>query len=98
MSEPVSSTLLTCPPTILWVKDSGQVLVVDEKRSATWILHGFEAAVWDYMMLGYSYPEMVETLSTLLDVPIQEMKKKVAACIRDWQAGGLLEASEAPHV
>jgi hypothetical protein len=98
MSKSDSSITLTCPATIQWVKDSGQIVVVDEKKSGTWILHGFEAAVWDYLMLGYSYPKLIETLSTLLGLPSQEAEEKVAASIRAWQASGLLEAIEAAHV
>jgi hypothetical protein len=41
---------------------------------------------------------LIETLYTLLDVPIQEVEEKVAVCIRTWQAGGLLEAIEVSHV
>jgi hypothetical protein len=98
MNKSASSITLTYPSTIHWVKDSGQIVVVDEKKSSTWILHGFDAAVWDYLMLGYSYPKLIETLYTLLDVPIQEVEEKVAVCIRTWQAGGLLEAIEVSHV
>jgi hypothetical protein len=94
MSKSDSSITLSCPPAIHWVKDSGQIVVVDEKKPATWILQGFEAAVWDYLMLGYSFPKLTATLRTLLNVPIQEAEDKIAACIRNWQAGGLLDASE----
>ena len=98
MSKRVSAITLTCPPHIHWVKDSGQILVVNEKKGAARILRGFEAAVWDYLMLGYSFPRLTATLGMLLDIPAREMEQKLAACLRNWQAGGLLEAGEASHV
>jgi hypothetical protein len=98
MSQSDSSITLTFPATIHWVKDSGQIIVVDEKKSGTWILHGFEAVIWDYLMLGCSYHKLMETISTLLDLPVQEAEEKVVTCIRTWKASGLLEVIEVPHV
>jgi hypothetical protein len=65
-----------CSPSIIWVKDADQTLVVDRETGQSWALRGVEAVVWDLLTIGYSYQRIVPMLSLILSLSIA----KVAGC------------------
>ena len=79
-----------CAPTIAWVKDAGQTLLIEEKQGRAWSLRGAEAAVWDWLSLGYSYDEIVGLLSVLVDTPEEKARERLASVVHGWEQAGIV--------
>jgi hypothetical protein len=79
-----------CAPTIAWVKDAGQTLLVEEKGRRAWSLRGEEAVVWDLLNLGYSFDRTVAFLSDLLEIPGEEARMRLCGFIREWEVAGIV--------
>jgi hypothetical protein len=69
MSLTQQAAVLTCPPSVRWVKDADQILVVNERRGTSVALRGAEAAIWDWLTLRYPYPTLVNLLAALQATP-----------------------------
>lgn len=79
-----------CVPTIAWVKDAGQTLLVEEEAGRTWSLRGVEAAVWDWLSLGYSFDEIVGLLKVLVGASDEEARERLVAMLEGWKQAGIV--------
>ena len=82
-----------CPPSIVWVKDADQTLVVDRETGQSWALHGAEAAVWDLLTVGYSYHRIVPMLSLILSLPVEEAEQTLAGILRKWRDASIVQVA-----
>jgi hypothetical protein len=83
-----------CLPSIAWVKDAGQTLVVDRETGQSWALRGVEAVVWDLLSVGYSYRRIVPMLSLILSLSVEEAGRALARVMQEWRHAGILRVSE----
>jgi hypothetical protein len=88
------TVILACPTSIRWVKDADQILVVEERRGRLVVLRGAEAAVWDWLTLRYSYPQLVNLLAALQAIPGDEAESLLIEMLSAWQSSDLLEILE----
>ncbi|HEX3049672.1 MAG TPA: hypothetical protein VHP83_03375 [Aggregatilineaceae bacterium] len=86
-----TSVILTCPDQLRWVHDAQWIWIVDPRTGTTHCLDGIEAAVWGWMMLGYSYPRLVALLGPLLNLERLEAQQHLNTLLQTWISAGLLE-------
>jgi hypothetical protein len=86
-------TIYTCPEQIRWVKDSHQIILVDERQGKAFVLHGVEAAIWGWLSLRYAYPRLVKFVAVLLAVSATEAEQTLRATLQKWHAQGWLEVA-----
>ena len=92
MSDSVSEfSLWRCRPAIVWVREAGFTRVLDTERGLGWSLIGREAAVWDWLVLGYDVGRLTTFLAALLPAPRPEAERCLQAILAEWRAVGLLE-------
>jgi hypothetical protein len=82
--------ILTCPPCLHWVKDSNQVLVVDERLNTATVLQGVEAAVWDWLMLGYNLADVTGLLAGLCHESQGLAETRLLGLLQGWLQSGWL--------
>jgi hypothetical protein len=82
-----------CAPSIIWVKDADQTLVVDRGTGQSWALRGVEAVVWDLLSVGYSYHRIIPMLSVMLSLSAEEARRTLADVLRTWQDVSILRVS-----
>ena len=87
-------TSYCCAPDIEWVQDASQVLLVDAARGRSWPLQGVEAAIWDWLSLGYRYEQIARFVSLALGTSMDEAERALCAVLRGWAGAGILQASE----
>ncbi len=83
-----------CSPSIVWVKDAEQTLVVDRETEQSWVLCDVEAVVWDLLAVGYSYHRIVPLLSLILSLSVDEAGHTLAGVLQKWQDAGIVQAAE----
>ena len=81
---------LTCPPCVRWVKDSNQILIVDERVNTPTVLRDVEAAVWDWLMLGYNIPDVTELLAVLCNESPSLAETRLSGLLQGWLKSGLI--------
>jgi hypothetical protein len=82
-------------PSITWVKDADQTILVDSLGGKSWALVGLEAAVWDLMALGYTAEGITDAMAISAGVEGEQGRAMLWAMVRRWQAAGILSAAEA---
>ena len=82
-----------CSPSIVWVKDIAQTLVVDERTGQSWALRGAEAVIWDLLAVGYSYEGIGPILSRVLSLPVEEAERILVGVLRTWQDARIVQVS-----
>lgn len=92
MSDP-GPIVYHCAPTVCWVKDTGQTILVEEQNGQSWSLCGLEAVVWDLLVLEYPADRIVEFLAALLDEPHERAKEGLRSILQRWEEIGLLKAT-----
>lgn len=80
-----------CSPSIIWVKDTNQTLVVDRETGQSWALRGVEAVVWDLLTIGYSYQRIVPMLSLILSLSTEEAEYTLAGVLRKWRDASIVQ-------
>jgi hypothetical protein len=80
-----------CAPDITWVRDAGQILVVDSQRGLSWSLQGAEAATWDWLTLAYPYDKIVRFLSLLWGASTDDARRMLVTTLRGWQDKGIVQ-------
>jgi hypothetical protein len=83
-----------CRPGIVWTREQQRTLLIDRETGASWTIEGIEAAVWDLLVLGYSYPRAAKILSLLPGVPAEEAREVVSTTLTKWYREGILEVTE----
>lgn len=86
-----------CAPDIVWVKDTGQTILVDGEGGCSWLLSGWKAAVWDLLSLGYLAEEIVRFLALLLDVPPETAQGMLVSILDEWEDHGMVGGAERGH-
>ena len=86
--------LYRCSPSVAWVKDAEQTLVVDRENQRSWALRDTEAVMWDLLTVGYSYRKLVSMLSLLLALSLEEAERTVADVLRKWRDAGIVYVSQ----
>jgi hypothetical protein len=94
LSERDGGVVYRCAPEVAWVRDAGRVLLVDPERGRTWSLGGVEAAIWDWLVLGYGYEEIARYLSLILRTSKEEAGRALLGVLLCWQDGGIVQVSE----
>ena len=90
-----SDTVLTyrCAPGVVWVKDAGRTILVSADTGSSWLLSGWQAAVWDLLCLGYQNAGIVRALALLLDLPPETARKRLRAILDEWEVNGMVSAA-----
>jgi len=88
--------VLSCAPDILWVRDADQVLAIDPETDQAWSLRGIEAALWDWLVMGYPYARLVHLVSLALGVPQDVAEQETLGHLSRWESQGLLHAKGQP--
>lgn len=96
MKNPSESFLLTVEtnPGILWLRDTGHVLVVDEQRRMVHHLRGDEVAVWNWLQLSYPSTKIMQMLAEMQGLSFSESEGRLAAIIKKWVQLGLLKPTK----
>lgn len=97
MSSKDSSPFLSVADGIQWVKEVTVILVVDETGGRSWELHGFEAMLWDLLMLGYTWQRLQEVFGALFMETPGQVDARLISCLRAWLSKGLLISSRKTH-
>jgi hypothetical protein len=82
-----------CSPSIIWVKDADQTLVVDQETGRSWFLQGAEAVMWGLLTVGYAYRRVVPMLSLILSLPEEEAERRFVGALRKWLDARLVQVS-----
>jgi len=90
----VEGCVYRCAPEVAWVRDAGRVLLVDPARGRTWSLGGVEAAIWDWLVLGYGYEEIARYLSLIFRTSKEEAGRALLGVLLCWQDGRIVQVSE----
>lgn len=83
-----------CAPDIVWVKDSGQTILVDGEAGRSWLLSGWKATVWDLLSLGYLAGDIIRFLALLLDVPPETAQGTLVSILDEWEGNGMVCGAE----
>lgn len=82
-----------CSPAIVWVRDAGQILLVDREAEQSWSLHDAEAVIWDLLMVGYSHEKMIQMLSLTLSLSTDQADHTLSSVLRNWRDAGIVQVS-----
>jgi hypothetical protein len=91
VSEP--PLIYRCSPAIVWVRDAGQILLVDREAEQSWSLHDAEAVIWDLLTVGYSYAKIVQMLSLTLSLSVEQANHTLSNVLRNWRDAGIVQVS-----
>jgi len=85
--------IYTCAPSIIWVRDADQMLLVDQETKQSWSLRGVSAVIWDLLAVGYSHQRIVPLLSLIISLPIEEVEQSFTKVLEKWLDEGIVQAS-----
>ena len=85
----------SCPTSVLWVKDRGQIIVINEERQKSFVLKGEKASLWSWLSLRYPYKRLLDGLMVLLNLTQEEAEIWLHTTLAEWAREGLLLAIEA---
>jgi hypothetical protein len=77
-------------PDIVWLKDAGQTIVLDQATGRSWALRGVQAAAWDLLVLGYSFEQATRLLALLADMTEEEAWASLSTMLQAWERFGIL--------
>lgn len=83
--------ILNSTDSVFWVKDRGQILVLDEQRQEMLVLRGVEAAVWGWLVLDHPYEKMVRSLTVMLGASAEEAEQCLSTIIQKLISAGFLD-------
>lgn len=69
-------------------------MVIDEAGGHSWALRGLDAAIWDLLLLGYSFPQAARLLALLADLPPEEARSALSTMLQRWEREGMLSVEE----
>lgn len=91
----MSSHYYRCPPGLQWVNEHNHILVINPDGGKAHHLSGVEAALWDWIMLGYGNFHLEQFLAAALDLPTNAAVDHLQEALDEWCAAGLLLEVEA---
>lgn len=81
-------------PSVVWVRDADQTLLVDRETGAARTLRGAEAVVWGLVVMGHRYCRLVSMLGAILSLSEQEARSVLLEALTEWQEDGFLILSD----
>jgi hypothetical protein len=85
-----------CAPEVAWVRDADRVLVLEPATGRSWSLRGIEAALWDWLAIGYPYAKLVHLMSLALDSPRGAAEEQALELLHRWHDEGILQRKGRP--
>jgi hypothetical protein len=82
---------LMIPAHIAWAQDKTCVWLVNEAENSVCALSGLEAAIWNWINLGYAYPRLVEMTAAYRAGSSAGAKRELTGILHQWLAQGWLE-------
>jgi hypothetical protein len=79
-----------CSPSILWLKDADQTILIDSENGETWSLRGVEAVIWDLLTLNYTSQMIAGVLPLLTGQAGAEPWSTFRALVQAWEKAGIL--------
>jgi hypothetical protein len=89
-----SASTYCCVPTIVWVKDAEQTILIEEEGKRSWIIRGEEAAIWDWLTYNHPSERIVRFLSVLSGTSAEEARQALSAILRGWEKAGIVRVIE----
>ena len=86
-----------CAPTITWVKDASQTIVVEGRGKRCWTLRGVDAVIWDLLTLNYDFARMVDFLARLSEGSREKAAVTLLTTFRHWEKEGIVTACGEGH-
>lgn len=83
-----------CVPTIVWVKDAEQTILIETVGKRSWIIRGMEAAIWDWLTLNHPAERVVRFLSALSGTSTEEARKVLSSILQGWEKAGIVQVTE----
>ena len=80
----------SCAPGIVWVRDADRVLLANPAMGKSWSLGETEAALWDWLAMGYTYTEVVRLMSLALRISQSEAGETTRDVLLRWHGEGIL--------
>lgn len=87
----MTTITLTIPAHIVWVQDKTHIWLVNEAENTVCALGGLEAAVWDWITLGYGYSRLLDMVAAYRAGTGAEAELELTGILRQWQDRGWLE-------
>ena len=81
----------------MWAFSGHQVIVVDELEQQHHVLDQWQAAVWNWLSLSYSFTRIRRLLASFLAVSQPEAEERLRFLLQQWQAAGLLQIENGPE-
>ena len=88
------SVTLFIPDYISWVKDLGQIVIINEQSKDAFMLRDVEAIVWGWLSYSTTHKNLVSMLAVLLRVTYKEAEIQLSAMLNDWVNAGVLGVLE----
>ena len=82
---------LGLPDSVFWVRDKNRTIVIDIEKKHTLALHGLNEAIWGWLILDYSYQQILQFVKTALEADLGSAEKILLNILRNWVAAGILE-------
>ena len=73
-----------------YIQDAKGIVLVCATDQETYTLKGFEATIWSWLNLNYSYRKLVKLLAALLEIPEEDAAKKLQTIFAKWVEMGIL--------
>lgn len=83
-----------CVPTIVWVKDAEQTILIEEEGKRSWIICGEETAIWDWITCNHPCERIVRLLSVLSGTSTEEAREALSAILQGWEKAGIVRVLE----
>lgn len=83
-----------CSPTLVWVKDVNQTLLIDPNKELFLTLKGVEAATWDWLTLAYPYEKTLHFLALLSGGSPESAAEQLHAILCAWRQAGIIQNAE----
>jgi hypothetical protein len=93
-SPPLGQRTYRCEPGIAWLSDARRILLVHTRTGQSWVLHGTQAALWDWLALAHTYDEAVCLMARLVDASPEQAERVVQTILNDWHAAGIVQTVE----
>ena len=79
-----------CVRDINWVRDDDITLLVNEQSGQTFVLKGLEAAIWDWLIMHFSYTKITDLLGASLEFSTVQAELYLNTILNQWVENGLL--------
>lgn len=76
---------------VIWVNDSGHLLVVNKQDMNAHWLRDDEAALWRWLHQDFSYSEILALYCALTNIPAEQGEMQIWGIFQGWIEKGLLE-------